>query len=329
MTSILLVKTSSLGDVIHNLPVVADIRAALGDVAIDWVVERAFAAVPPLHPGVRSIIQCDLRRWRLSWWTAATRAEWRCFVERLKSRTYDAVVDTQGLLKSAVLARMAHGPRHGLDWRSSREPLRCFYDSVYSVPRNLHAVVRNRQLCGLALGYEPGATLDYGLRVSAVPTDFLPDEPFVVFLHATSHPGKLWPEDRWIDLGRRYAAAGGRAVLPWGNDSERERAQRLAAVLPGAVVPERMALDAMAGMLSRAHAVVGVDTGLTHLAAAFDRPVVGIYGVTSPSTTGVYAPRGRAANVGSSHGFPAVDEVVAALATLGASPDDLRSARQR
>jgi heptosyltransferase-1 len=322
LTTILLVKTSSLGDVVHNLPVVADIRTALGDVAVDWVVERSFAAIPALHPGVRRVIPCELRRWRRSWRSAETRDEWRAFGRALREAAYDAIIDTQGLLKSAVLARLAQGRRYGLDWRSSREPLRPFYDRVFSVPRDLHAVVRNRRLCGLALGYEPGDVLDYGLHMGSARAAWLPEGRFVVFLHATSHPSKLWPEDRWIALGRAYAAADCRAVLPWGSPAERERSQRLAAALPGAIVPERMELDRVAGMLAAATAVVGVDTGLTHLAAALDRPVVGIYGVTSPGTTGVYA-HGRAVNVGSRKGFPSVEAVLAALAGLDVAPGQL------
>jgi len=327
LTAILLVKTTSLGDVVHNLPVVADIRAALGNVAIDWVVERAFAAVPALNPGVGRVIACDIRRWRATWWHAQTRREWRVFLGELRARAYDAIIDTQGLLKSAVLARLAEGQRFGLDWSSSREPLRAFYDRVFHVPRNLHAVARNRQLCGLALGYQPDTLLDYGLQESQAKPAWLPESKLVVFLHATSHSSKLWPEDRWIALGQAYAAVDCAAVLPWGNEEERERAQRLAASLPGAVVAPRMTLDAVADMLSAASAVVGVDTGLTHLAAALDRPVVGIYGATSPVTTGVYARR-RAVNVGTRGGFPEVDEVLTALASVDAAPARLAPEQQ-
>lgn len=321
MTRVLLVKTSSLGDVVHNLPVVADIRSAFAGVEIDWVVERTFSAIPAMHPGVRRIVCCDIRRWRHSWHSASTRREWRVFVEELRACSYDAIIDTQGLFKSAVLTRLAKGPRYGLDWRSSREPLRLFYDRVYSVPRELHAVVRNRRLCGLALGYQPGPVLDYGLHVTGGAAA-APAERYVVFLHATSHPSKLWPEERWIALGRAYAEIECGVVLPWGNDVEHERAQRLAASVPGAVVPERMDLAAIARMLARAAAVIGVDTGLTHLAAALDRPVVGIYGVTSPGTTGVYA-HGRAMSVGFAGGFPTVAEVIGALAKLGAAPEQI------
>jgi heptosyltransferase I len=193
------------------------------------------------------------------------------------------------------------------------------------VPRDLHAVLRNRLLCGHALGYSPGENLDYGLRLPAGSDRGVCAERYVVFLHATSHPSKLWSEANWVELGSRYAAAGCRAILPWGSSPEHERARRIAAAVPGAIVAERMELDAIAAMLARAVAVVGVDTGLTHLAAALDRPVIGIYGMTSPGTTGVYA-HARARNVGSGQGFPGVAEVVAALGSLGTSPDDLAAA---
>lgn len=329
VTTILLVKTSSLGDVVHNLPVVADIQKAFaGRAAIHWVVERTFSAIPALHPGVHNVIPCELRRWRKHWADPRTRGEWRQFVERLQSCRYDAIVDTQGLLKSAIVSRLARGSRYGLDWRSSREPLRLFYDQVFNVPRSLHAIARNRALCGLALGYEPDASIDYGLPLPGARAAWLPVGRYVVLLHATSHPSKLWPETRWIDLGHRYAAAGCRVLLPSGDAREGERALRIASALGGAALaPERMDLDAVAGMLAWASAVIGVDTGLTHLAAALDRPVVGIYGATSPTTTGVYAP-GKALNVGSRSGFPAVDEVVATLARLGAAPADLAMERQ-
>lgn len=316
MRRILLVKTSSLGDIVHNLPVVADIRAALGDVAIDWVSERTFAQVPALHPNVRRVIPCAIRQWRRSWNSRATRAEWRAFVHALREETYDAIVDTQGLLKSAVVARIARGPRHGLDWRSSREPLRLFYDYVYRVPWTAHAVERNRRLCALALGYELAGPPVYGIRAERAPADRLPARTYVVLLHATSDPSKFWPEAHWVELGRQFAAAGCVAVLPWGDGDERVRADRLAAALTGALVPARMGLAELASVMAGAVAVIGVDTGLTHLAAALGVPVVGIYGVTDPSATGVYA-TGPVANVGSRCGFPDPGAVASAVTALG------------
>lgn len=317
MTRILLVKTSSLGDVVHNLPVVADIRAACGDeIVVDWVVERSFAAVPALHPQVRNVIPCEIRRWRRSWGSRETRAEWRSFVQRLRSETYDAIIDTQGLLKSALVARLARGTRYGLDWRSSREPLRPFYDRTFDVPWGAHAVERNRKLCAAALGYRVHGPPVYGIRADRLDEAWLPARRYVVLLHATSHPSKLWAESKWIELGSRFRACGCIALLPWGSPEEHERAQRLAGALAGAVVLPRLGLDRLAAVMAAGAAVVGVDTGLTHLAAALGVPVVGIYGATDPGATGVYA-TGPVLNVGARSRFPSVDEVVAALSKLG------------
>jgi heptosyltransferase-1 len=316
MSGILLIKTSSLGDVVHNLPVIADIRCALGEVAIDWVVERSFAVIPALHPDVRNVIACELRRWRRSWVSRETRAEWGAFVERLREHKYDAIIDTQGLLKSAIVACVARGRRFGLDWRSSREPLWLFYDRVFRVPWDAHAVERNRRLCALALGYAVPGSADYGIRAAGPRAPWLPAEPFVVLLHATSHPSKLWPEEHWVALGRRFADAGCVAVLPWGSADEQRRALRLSAMLPGSTVPEKLSLDVLAGVMAEARAVIGVDTGLTHLAAALGVPVVGIYGTTDPWATGVYS-SGPAINVGSRRGFPDVGEVLDAVTRLG------------
>lgn len=314
---ILLVKTSSLGDVVHNLPVVADIRSACGEgVVIDWVVERSFAAVPALHPRVRSVIPCEIRRWRRSWKSQDVRAEWRSFVHRLRRETYDAILDTQGLLKSAIVARVARGARYGLDWRSSREPLRLFYDRVFDVPWDVHAVERNRRLCAAALGYRVEGPPLYGIRADPLDASWLPRQRYAVLLHATSHPSKLWPEREWTELGARLGASGCVALFPWGSEEEHERAQRLAAALPGAVVLPRLGLDQIAGVIAGSVAVVGVDTGLTHLAAALGVPVVGIYGATDPGATGVYA-AGSVVNTGERSRFPSVDEVAAALVSLG------------
>ena len=229
---------------------------------------------------------------------------------------YDAIIDTQGLLKSAVLARAAEGSRYGLDWHSSREPLRLFYDRVFRVPWTAHAVERNRTLCGLALGYDASGAPDYGIRAEPSRAAWLPERPFVVLLHATSHPSKLWPEDRWLELGAWLANQGYGAVLPWGDPAERQRAVRLAERLPDAVVPERLGLDQLAAVMTASAGVVGVDTGLTHLAAALSVPVVGIYGATDPAATGVYA-AGPALNLGGIGRLPSVDEVANALQQIG------------
>lgn len=328
-TQILLIKTSSLGDVVHNLPVVSDIRRHLEGVAIDWVVEKSFAAIPALHPGVRNVIPLELRRWRSTWLSASTRAEWRAFVRQLQSRAYEAVIDTQGLLKSAVVARFAcSSDRVGLDWHSAREPLRPFYHRTFRVPWDMHAVERNRRLAALAFGYRAEGPPDYGVEVPPPTASWLSRGRYAVLLHATSHPRKLWPERCWIELGEELLRSHVVPVLPWGSAEEEERARRLAQRLPpGACVAPRLALGELAAVLAGARAVVGVDTGLTHLAAALHVPCVGVYGATDPRATGLYAGP-WAANLGTGGMFPSVREVMDALERLGVLKSDDRRVLQ-
>jgi heptosyltransferase-1 len=315
MTSILLVKTSSLGDVVHNLPVVGDLRRVLNEVAIDWVVEEAFAAILRLHPGVTGVLPVAVRRWRRSLARDDTWREIRAFIARLRHARYDAVIDTQGLLKSAFIAAGARGPRYGLDWKSSREPLRMFYDRTFSIPWSLHAVERNRLLAARSLAYEIASPPEYGIRARAGSFSWLARQPYVVMLHATSAAVKLWPEASWAALGAHCLGNGLACVLPWGSAEERARSERLVSRLPGAVVPPALTLEELAGLAAGAEAVVGVDTGITHLAAALGVPTVGIYCATDPAATGLYACP-RAVNLGGIGKAPAVDEVIAALGRL-------------
>ena len=315
MKTILLVKTSSLGDVVHNLPVASDIGAAFPGSRIDWVVEETFATVPRLHPAVERVLPVAIRRWRSSALAGATRAEVAAFLKMLRSRTYDAVVDTQGLLKSALISFAAHGAKHGLDWSSSREPLAAFYDRTYAVPWTMHAVERNRALAQHALGFTAGRDPDYGIRAGTQEIDWLARAPYAVLLHATSQERKLWPEARWIELGRALAHRALRCVLPWHGAGERARSERLAQDIPGAVVPPALELDTMAQVIAGAASVTGVDTGLTHLSGALGVPTVGIYCVTSPAATGLYR-CARAVNLGAPGAPPAADEVMAALERL-------------
>jgi len=312
---ILLVKTSSMGDVVHNLPVVTDILAARSGSEIDWVVEDTFAAIPKLQPGVRRVLEVAIRRWRGSWWEAQRRREIGSFLEVLKSESYDAVIDTQGLLKSAIVARCARGPRFGLDWKSSREPLALFYNRTFSVPWKMHAVERNRALAARSLGYAIPERLDYGISASPASVVWLPGEPYAVLIHGTSARSKLWPDNHWIALAQRLQKGGVRTVLPWGNTEERERAEHIALPVPGAVVPPPLSLTDAASVLAGARACVGLDTGLTHLAGALQVPTVGIYCGTDPATTGLYG-CARAVNLGGIGTPPAMEEVVAALDRL-------------
>ncbi|HXU93882.1 MAG TPA: lipopolysaccharide heptosyltransferase I [Gallionella sp.] len=310
-SNILLIKTSSLGDVIHNLPVVADIRRVHPGARISWVVEENFAQLPVLHPDVAGIIPVAMRRWRKSWWQS--RGELLSVCRNLSAQRFDIAVDTQGLLKSALFTRCASASRCGYDWSSAREPLASlFYDRTFGVAKNLHAVERNRQLAGLALGYVPQGAPNYGIRAPQLELPWLPDAPYVVLLHATSRDDKLWDEQNWIALGLRLRDAGLRAVLPWGNEKEKARSERLVPSIPDAVCPPRIDLDQAAALLGHARAVIGVDTGLAHLAAALDVPTVGIYTATDPGLTGLYAGT-RAISLGGKGKSPSVDAVLAAL----------------
>lgn len=313
MPRVLLVKTSSLGDVVHNLPVVCDLVAALPGVTIDWVVEEGFAAIPRLHPQVSRVLPVAVRRWRRSPWSAGVRAEVRRFLGELRSESYDAVIDTQGLIKSAWIARAARGIRHGLDWSSSREPLGWFYDHSYHVPWGQHAVERNRSLAALALGYALSAPARYGITAAARHFSWLPAaHPHAVLLHATSAERKLWPEARWVELGRVLTARNLVCVLPWGSPAEHQRSQRLAQQIPQAVVPERMELEVLSALLAQASVVIGTDTGLTHLAGALGVPTIGIYCATDPAATGLYA-CARASHLGGIGVMPEVAAVTAAM----------------
>lgn len=316
MPKILLVKTSSMGDVIHNLPVVSDILLHFPDAELDWVVEQSFAGIPALHPGVRDIIPVAVRRWRKSPFSATVRAELGAFKQRLRSKYYDVVLDSQGLIKSAIITRLAHGARCGFDWGSAREPLAAlFYDKTIRVDKLLHAVERNRQLAGRAFGYTPEDTLNYGVAAPALALPWLPASRFAVLLHATSRDSKLWPEPGWVELGTHLHRQGIRSVLPWGNSTERQRSQRLAEQIPDAVVPPALGLDQAAAMLSRAVAAVGVDTGLIHLAAALNIPALAIYCASNPGLTGLHA-SGRVLNLGSAGAPPDTATVIAALDSL-------------
>jgi heptosyltransferase-1 len=315
---ILLVKTSSMGDVIHNLPIVNDIRARFATAEIHWVVEESFADVPRLHPGVDRVIPLALRRWRKTLYRPRTWAELSAFKAALRATAYDCILDTQGLVKSALIARMAQGPRCGLDWHSAWEPLgTLLYDRKFAVNPALHAVERYRLLAARALDLPPNLPLDYGIQAPALALPWLPDLPYAVLLHATSRPEKLWLEDHWITLGAQLAEDGLQTILPWGGLPEFERAQRLAESIPQASVPPRLNLREAAVMLARAKVVVGVDTGLVHLASALAVPTVALYCGSDPGENGLYA-ASPIRNLGGVGLIPGVAETMAAVREVAA-----------
>lgn len=313
MPRILLVKTSSMGDVIHNLPVVADLRSRFPDAEVHWLVEEAFADIPRLHPGVNEVIPVALRRWRRQLHRLSTWREMAGLRRRLQALACDFILDTQGLLKSALLGAMARGVHIGYGRSCAREPLAArFYDRTFDVDPAAHAVVRYRALAAQAFDLPADLALDYGLPRPQTAPPWVPGTPYAVLLHATSREEKLWPEGHWIALGLQLRQRGLRALLPWGNAAESARAQRLAARIQDAIVAPPMRLAEAAALLAHGRVVIGVDTGLVHLSTAIGTPTVGIYCGSDPAKNGLYATT-PIANLGGPGRPPAVDEVVGAV----------------
>ena len=285
---VLLIKTSSLGDVIHALPALTDAAHAIPGIRFDWVVEEGFAEIPTWHPAVDHVIPVAIRRWRKNLWQTFRNGEWRQFKKRVRERKYDLVIDAQGLVKSAWLTRYIKAPVAGLDRYSAREGLASrFYDRRLSVARGQHAVERVRQLFALALGYDlPSGLGDYGLDRSRL--EEIPAKPYVVFLHGTTWDTKHWPEVYWRQLAERLGRSGLHICLPWGNPAEKARAERIAQGLNNAQVLPKLNLAGVARVLAAAKACVAVDTGLGHLAAALDVPTLSLFGPTNPGLTGAY-----------------------------------------
>ena len=321
---ILIVRVSSLGDVVHNMPMVADIRRFYPDATIDWVVEEAYTELVALNGAVRKVIPLALRRWRKSILRTATRAEMAAFYRQLQEEAYDYVFDTQGLLKTAIVMRLARlnvgGRRVGLGnatLGSGYEPIsRVFHDLSVPVGLRTHAVERARIVAAKAVGYAiDHKPPEFNLAppsTRATSSAWLPDTPYAVFFHGTARAAKQWPRQNWIELGKHLQARGLPVMLPWGSEQERQAAQAMQAQIPNAIVLPRLPMMEAILLAQRATLVVGVDTGLTHVAAAYCRPTVEIYG-DSPrwKTEGNWSP--NIVNLGDQGLPPGVADVIAAV----------------
>lgn len=330
MQKILIVRLSSLGDVVHNMPVIADIRRHHPDVRIDWLVEESFVELVELVDGVRRAIPFSLRRWRKRPLAPGTWREIGRLRRALAAEKYDLVIDCQGLVKSAWVASWARAPVVGLanrtDGAGYEWPARLFYSRRVPIERRTHVVERSRQLVAAALG-EPappasGDEIEFGIdrRRAAIALAELGlnlPVPYVVFVHATSRQDKQWPQASWIELGQALVRRGASIVLPWGSDAERETSERLAQAFgAAALVPPKMSLPAVTGLIDGAAATVGVDTGLVHIAAALKRPTVELYNfATAWRTGGYWSP--SIVNLGTAGAPPSLADVKRALAGFG------------
>lgn len=289
---LLLIKTSSLGDVLHALPALTEAAAHVPALTCDWVVEEAYADIPAWHAAVGRVLPVAIRRWRHAPLAARRGGEVGRFLAQLRAERYDCVLDAQGLLKTAPVTLLARGPRVGFDRRSAREGLASFcYHRTVPVDRRRHAVERLRTLFGAALGYAPAPTApNYGIDRGRLPA---PSETgdYLVFLHGTTWASKLWPDAHWRALIARAGQADLDVLLPFGNADEQRRAEALAQGHANARVLPPLRLPQLAATLAGARAVVGVDSGPTHLASALAVPTVSIYGATDPSLTGTWGTR--------------------------------------
>ena len=304
---ILVVKTSSMGDVVHALPVVSDVLRHDPGAKIDWLVEPPFAALPQMHPGVRRVLPLPWRKWRSQLLRGATWRAIGALRDELKRGRYDLVLDLQGLTKSALWARQSGAPVAGYDRHSGRDPLAAwFYQRTAAVSLELHAVQRCRLLAAAHLGYAaPQGAPDFGLRAPA--PGWAPRVPYAVLIPNASRPEKLWPERHWVAIGRRMLEMGWQPVVLWGRDVEQTLAERIAASCEGDV-PPFLKVGEMASVLAGAQHVVGLDTGFTHLAAAFGRPTLGIYCDHDPGLAGLIGP-GPVISVGGRGQVPGRQEV--------------------
>lgn len=321
--NILLVRVSSLGDVLHNLPIVADIHRHFPDARVDWVVEEGYVSLVKLNPHVRKVIPFALRRWRKGLGKASVRSELSGFFRDLRAEQYDYVFDTQGLIKTGIVMACARtrpggqkvGMANGTEDSGYEGISRIFHSRSLPVEPRTHAVARGRQVVAAALGYAVDTPPDFGLPApegGARPA-WMPSEDYAVFFHGTARDAKKWPAAHWIALGQALAPM--TILLPWGSPREKEEAERLAQALPHArVLPQLSMMDAVE-LARHAALAVGVDTGLTHIAAAFVRPTVEIY-ADSPrwKTEGNWSP--RIVNLGDTGAPPAVAEVAAAARRL-------------
>jgi heptosyltransferase-1 len=287
---VLLIKMSSLGDVLHTLPALEDAYRKK-KIEVTWVVEPSFQEIAQWHPAVKRVIPLPFRSIRKNLWQSFKEKKIQSICRALREESYDMILDAQGLLKSALVTQLAKGPSFGLDKASAREPLASYlYDKTFQVERKQHAVVRLRQLFSKVFEYSDDQFLSYGIQNKLWETS-LHYPSGILFLHGTTWESKHWPEAYWCQLAQKVSDDGFQVLIPWGNQAEYERAVRIQQSVTSHNMPivlEKMSLAALAGLMKHIAGAIAVDTGLGHLAAALDVPCLSVYGPTSQGLTGAY-----------------------------------------
>ena len=293
----LIIKTSSLGDVVHMLPAISDASKAKPGINFDWVVEKSFSEIPAWHPAIDKIIPVEIRKWRKQLFKQTTRDEFRIFKHHIQETTYSKVIDAQGLLKSAFISRYAKGETWGYDKNSITESLATrFYQHTVAIAFKEHAITRNRLMLAKTLGYSIDSfDLDYGIAdnplfqssINELQKSINLPNKTIVALHGTSRIDKEWPIEHWDKFIKTVEKLGYSVLLPWGNPEEKSRAEHLAKNNALVIVLPHCSLSTLAGLIKNATAVIGMDTGLMHIAAAFDKKGIALYPVTQPELTGV------------------------------------------
>lgn len=309
MKRVLIVKTSSMGDVVHALPAVTDLAKAIAGVQVDWLVEKAFADIPGRHPHVQRVIPIQWRKWRKSLRDEATQQAIQACRQALQAHRYDAVIDLQGLVKSALFAYQAQGDRHGYGWGSAREPLATLsYKHRHAVPRQLQAVDRCRRLMAQAMNYAlPSTAPEFGLH--GQDKAWRPsDAPFAVLVPCASRPEKRWPQDHWVTVAKHLRAKGLQVAVLWGSPEEEALAQTIAAACEG-FVPPFLTVGQVVDTMAQAACVVGLDTGMTHIAGACGRPTLGLYCDHAPGLAGITG-AGPVSSLGGKGQVPALQDVL-------------------
>jgi heptosyltransferase-1 len=279
-----------MGDLIHALPALTDAQHAIPGIRFDWVVDEAFADIPRMHPAVDQIITTAHRRWQREKIKSLKSGELFSLAKTIRSKDYDAVIDAQNNVKSAVVTLLTRGTRYGMDKHSTREKFSDWVcDKTFNIPVDQHAIARQRQLFAKALNYPlPESAPDFGIALDKLPAVSLSlPKPYLAFVHSTTWDTKHWPENYWKLLIKRAVAAGYQIILPWGNAQEAERAARLADAAPDqCTVLPKLSIMQQASVLLGAAGAVCVDTGLGHLTAALNVPAVHLYGPTDPALIG-------------------------------------------